>query len=56
MRWPNTLGELFKIKDFLGELFSYFMLEVAIIGNLAKINPYDQPAVEEMKLLTKKNF
>ena len=48
----------FKIKDFsentLGELFSYFMLEVAIIGNLAKINPYDQPAVEEMKLLTKK--
>ena len=48
----------FKIKDFsentLGELFSYFMLEIAIVGKLAKINPYDQPAVEEMKLLTKK--
>jgi len=48
----------FKIKDFsentLGELFSYFMLEISIVGKLAKINPYDQPAVEEMKLLTKK--
>ena len=48
----------FKIKNFsehtLGELFSYFMLEIAIIGKLVKINPYDQPAVEEVKLLTKK--
>ena len=48
----------FKVKDFsestLGELFSYFMLEIAVIGILTKINPYNQPAVEEMKLLTKK--
>ena len=48
----------FKIKEFseqtLGELFSYFMLETAIIGRLANINPFDQPAVEQGKILTKK--
>lgn len=48
----------FKIKDLseeiLGELFSYFILETAIIGKLANINPYDQPAVEQVKYFTKK--
>ena len=48
----------FKIKEFseqtLGELFSYFMLETAIIGRLANINPFDQPAVEQVKVRTKK--
>ena len=48
----------FKIKDFdeqtLGELFSYFMLETSIIGNLVNINPFDQPAVEEVKINTTK--
>ena len=38
----------------LGELFSYFMLETAIIGKLLNINPFDQPAVEEVKISTKK--
>ncbi len=38
----------------LGELFSYFILETAIVGTLAKINPFDQPAVEEVKVFTKK--
>jgi len=38
----------------IGELFSYFMLETAIIGRLAKINPFDQPAVEQVKIETKK--
>ena len=37
----------------LGNLFTYFILETAIIGKLAKINPYDQPAVEQVKLYTK---
>ena len=37
----------------LGELFSYFMLETAIIGKLLNINPFDQPAVEEVKISTK---
>ena len=37
----------------LGELFSYFMLETALIGKLMKIDPFNQPAVEEIKTLTK---
>ena len=48
----------FKIKkiseDVIGELFSYFMLETIIVGKLLKINPFDQPAVEQVKNITKK--
>ena len=48
----------FKIKKIdensLGQLFSYFILETVSVGNLSKINPYDQPAVEEVKVNTKK--
>ena len=48
----------FKIKkikeEVLGKLFSYFMLETVIIGKLIKVNPYDQPAVEQVKVSTKK--
>ena len=48
----------FEIKEFdekvLGELFSYFMLETAIVGMLSNINPFDQPAVEQVKMSTKK--
>ena len=41
-------------EETLGELFSYFILETAIVGKLVKINPFDQPAVEQVKLTTKK--
>ena len=41
-------------EEVLGELFSYFILETAIIGKLAKINPFNQPAVEQIKINTKK--
>jgi glucose-6-phosphate isomerase len=48
----------FKIKEInaqvLGELFSYFILETVIIGKLSKINPFNQPAVEQVKVYTKK--
>ena len=48
----------FKIKKIdelaLGKLFSYFILETVIIGKLSNINPYDQPAVEQVKVYTKK--
>ena len=37
----------------LGELFSYFILETIILGKLSNINPYDQPAVEQIKKYTK---
>ncbi len=38
----------------LGELFSYFILETSITGKLLNINPFDQPAVEQVKVFTKK--
>jgi glucose-6-phosphate isomerase len=41
-------------EETLGELFTYFMLETALIGKLIGINPFDQPAVEEVKIFTKK--
>ncbi len=48
----------FKIKkmneETLGELFSFFMVETVIVGKLLGINPFNQPAVEQVKVLTKK--
>ena len=48
----------FKINSFdektLGELFSYFILETVISGRLIDINPFDQPAVEQVKIFTKR--
>lgn len=41
-------------EETLGQLFSYFIFETVLIGKKLSINPYDQPAVEEVKLLTKK--
>jgi glucose-6-phosphate isomerase len=47
----------FKIKkineETLSELFSYFILETVLIGRLIKVNPFDQPAVEQVKIFTK---
>ena len=40
----------------LGELFSYFIIETAIVGKLININPFDQPAVENLKKATKKEL
>ncbi len=41
-------------EEALGELFSYFMLETAMIGKLINVNPFNQPLVESVKFLTKK--
>ena len=53
----NIPYRIFKIKksneETLGQLFSYFILETVMIGKLLKINPFDQPAVEQVKLFTK---
>jgi glucose-6-phosphate isomerase len=40
-------------EEVLGELFSYFMLETALLGKLINVNPFDQSAVEEVKIATK---
>ena len=37
----------------LGELFSLFILKTAIVGKLSNVNPFDQPAVEQVKIFTK---
>ena len=47
----------FKIKNFeeksLGIFFSYFILETICISKLSNINPFNQPAVEQVKKYTK---
>ncbi len=40
----------------LGEIFSYFILETILVGKLTGINPYSQPAVDLVKLITKKKL
>ena len=36
------------------KLMSFLMLEVAVLGKFMGINPFNQPAVEKVKVLTKK--
>lgn len=59
LRKKNISYREFKIskinEENLGELFVYFMLETVLTGKLLKINPFDQPAVEQVKIYTK-NF
>jgi glucose-6-phosphate isomerase len=38
----------------LGKLFLLFIFETIALGKMMKINPFDQPAVEKIKILTKK--
>ncbi len=38
----------------LGELFCFFILETILIGKSMNLNPYNQPAVELIKIETKK--
>ena len=41
-------------EETLGELFTFFIIETILLAKALKINPYDQPAVELIKLETKK--
>ena len=51
---PYREFQLRKInEETLGELFAYFIVETIIIGKILNINPFDQPAVEEVKIYTK---
>ena len=38
----------------IGELFIFFIMETILISKLMKVNPFDQPAVEQIKKETKK--
>ncbi len=41
-------------EDTIGTLFLQFIMETIILGKLINVNPFGQPAVEEVKVLTKK--
>ena len=47
---------VFKINDEkeLGSIFTLFVLETILLAHLMKINPFDQPAVEQIKRETEK--
>ena len=40
----------------LGTMFTFFMLETILLGETLKVNPFDQPAVELIKIYTQKNL
>ena len=41
-------------EEVLGKLFAYFIIETILIAKLTNVNPFDQPAVEKVKLYTRK--
>ena len=43
-----------KNEEELGEIFTFFVLETILLSRLMNINPFDQPAVEQVKVETKK--
>jgi len=42
-----------KNEESLGEIFTFFALETILLSRLLNINPFDQPAVEQVKTETK---
>ena len=38
----------------LGMIFTFFVLETILLARLINVNPFDQPAIEEIKVETKK--
>ena len=43
-----------KNEEELGEIFTFFVLETILLSRLMNINPFDQPAVEQVKIDTKR--
>jgi len=43
-----------KNEDELGEIFTFFVLETILLSRLMNIDPFNQPAVEQVKIETKK--
>ena len=41
-------------EDEIGSVFTFFVLETILLARLMKVNPYDQPAVEQVKIETRK--
>ena len=45
-----------KNEEELGEIFTFFVLETILLSRLMNLNPFDQPAVEQVKIQTKKSL
>jgi len=43
-----------KNEEELGEIFTFFVLETILLSRLMNVNPFDQPAVEQVKIETTK--
>ena len=43
-----------KNEDELGRIFTFFVLETILLSRLMNVNPFDQPAVEQVKIETEK--
>jgi len=43
-----------KNEEELGEIFTFFALETILLSRLMNVNPFDQPAVEQVKIETKR--
>ena len=43
-----------KNEDELGKVFTFFVLETILLARLMNVDPFDQPAVEEVKIETKR--
>ena len=51
---PNVTLEIEKLDETsLGEIFMFFQVSVAFLGELLEINTFDQPGVERSKVLTR---
>ena len=50
----RSFNVLNRSENSLGEIFTFFMLETILLGNALKVNPFDQPSVELIKVETNK--
>jgi len=50
----RSFDVLNRSENSLGEIFTFFMLETILLGYALKVNPFDQPSVELIKLETSK--
>ena len=50
----RSFNVLNRSENSLGEIFTFFMLETILLGDALKVNPFDQPSVELIKIETNK--
>jgi len=50
----RSFDVLNRSENSLGEIFTFFMLETILLGHALKVNPFDQPSVELIKIETNK--